>query len=302
MVVKTNFQADSNNKEILPNQFMEFPYICMLTELDNYRDKCFPWHWHSAFEIDYVAEGEMEFRTSDNVTCLKKGDAAFINSGIMHAYRAMEGKPCKVYAQLFDMHFLSGVHNSIFEQKYLLPVMKSNELQTYLIHPDGYGNIQIVHRILKMIELTKEEPFGYEFEIRSELCRLWCMLLKETEVVRARNITRNNVDIDRIKIMMQYIHEHYMERITLQDIASSASVSGRECTRCFQRCIDNSPVNYLNDYRVRMAAQMLLQTGDSIMHISESCGFSSNSYFGKVFHESMGCTPMDYRKGKRSNS
>ena len=49
-----------------------------------------------------------------------------------------------------------------------------------------------------------------------------------------------------------------------------------------------------------MAAQMLLQTGDNIITISENCGFSSNSYFGKVFHESMGCTPMEYRRGKKN--
>ncbi|WP_243117307.1 helix-turn-helix transcriptional regulator [Muricomes intestini] len=47
---------------------------------------------------------------------------------------------------------------------------------------------------------------------------------------------------------------------------------------------------------MRAAAKMLLQTNDSIMDIGEKCGFSSNSYFGKVFRESLGCTPKEYRE------
>lgn len=297
MLIETNFRADNNNKEILPMDQSSFPYVCMHTELENYHDRSFPWHWHSAFEIDYIAEGEIEFRTADSLFHLQKGDVVFINSGIMHAYRGKEGEACEIYAHLFDMHFLSGMYNSIFEQKYVFPIMKSTELQAFLIRPNSYQRIQMVEAILKMTELSKQEPFGYEFEIRARLCRFWCMFLQETEELRAGNTTRNSADMERIKIMMQFIQEHFMEKVTLDSIAASASISGRECTRCFQRCIDNSPINYLNAYRVRMAAQMLTDTRDSILTISENCGFSTNSYFGKVFHEIMGCTPMEYRKG-----
>lgn len=147
-----------------------------------------------------------------------------------------------------------------------------------------------------MIDAVKKEPFGFEFEIRAELCKFWCLFLQETEKIRAKNTLRSSVDEARIKLMMQYVHEHYMEHVTLDDIAASVNISGRECTRCFRRCIDNSPVSYLNAYRVRMAARMLAETSDSILTISEKCGFSTNSYFGKVFREELGCTPMEYRK------
>lgn len=298
MLIETNFRSDKNNREILPMDQSGMPYLCMHTKLNKYMNKDFPWHWHSSFEIDYIKEGSLEFHTTDEIIHMKKGDAVFINSGIMHSYHAVSTENCSLYAHLFDMQFLSGMHNSILEQKYLFPILKSNNLPVLLIQPDNYQNVLMIEKILKLVMLSKEEPYGYEFEIRAELCRLWCLLLENTKEIRAQNIQRNNADVDRIKIMMQYIQEHYMERITLGQIAASANISSRECTRCFQRCIDNSPVNYLNDYRVRMAAQMLVQTGDSILTISENCGFSTSSYFGKVFHETMGCTPLEYRKNK----
>lgn len=296
MLVETDFQADNNNKEILPMNQSGFPYVCMHTELELYHNRSFPWHWHSAFEIDYIAEGETEFRTADNLFQLQKGDVLFINSGVMHAYRGRAGEACEIYAHLFDMHFLSGMYNSVFEQKYVLPIMESDELQAYVIRPNKLENLKMVESIFKMIDAAKKEPFGYEFEIRAELCKFWCLFLQETEEIRAKNTPRSSVDVERIKLMMQYVHEHYMEHVTLDDIAASANISGRECTRCFRRCIDNSPVSYLNAYRVRMATQMLIETSDSILTISEKCGFSTNSYFGKVFHEVLGCTPMEYRK------
>lgn len=230
---------------------------------------------------------------------MKKGDAIFINSNTLHDIRISNGaRECKIYAHLFDMHFLTGMYNSIFEQNYVLPILRCRELQTYTVSPNTYRRIRMLDTILKTIGLNEKETFGYEFEIRAELCRFWCMLMEETETIRRETSEKNDHDISRIKVMMQYIHKHYSERLTLADIARTANISSRESIRCFQRSIGMAPINYLNDYRIREAAKMLLQTNDSIMDIGEKCGFSSNSYFGKVFRESLGCTPKEYRNKK----
>ena len=98
------------------------------------------------------------------------------------------------------------MYNSIFEQKYIFPILKSKKLQIFVIRPDHYQTLLMMEKILRMIELNVQEPFGYEFEIRSELSRFWCMLLAETETIRSQNIETNGVDIERVKTMMQYIH------------------------------------------------------------------------------------------------
>ena len=108
---------------------------------------------------------------------------------------------------------------SVFEQKYISPVTSSRDLPFYLISPYTYQKIRMIEKLLKTVELAENEPFGYEFEIRTEFCRLRCMLLKETEELRVHTIQKSTVDMDRIKIMMQYIYDHYMEKLTLTDIA-----------------------------------------------------------------------------------
>lgn len=291
------FRLDDNHREILDTDANPFPYVCNYTEFGPCPGPCFTWHWHPAFEIDYVEEGELEFRTPEQTISLKKGEAVFINFNVMHDIRTTgRTKACKFYAHIFDMHFLSGMYNSIFEQKYIVPILKSRQLQAVPIRPDHYTGIKMMGNILHMIELAVSEPFGYEFEIRAELGRFWCLLLEKTKPLRTQFSESGQTDVMRVKQMMEYIHRHYSEKISLDDIASAASIGGRESARCFQRCIQVSPISYLNEYRIQMAAQMLLQTQDSILTISENCGFSSSSYFGKVFRETMNCTPKEYRQ------
>ena len=102
-------------------------------------------------------------------------------------------------------------------------------------------------------------------------------------------------DSERMKQMLNYIHSHYAEKLSLEKIASAASIGIRECSRCFDRSIRQSPMNYVSQYRVQMALELLMTTGYTITEISEMCGFSSVSYFGKVFRKYISVTPVQYR-------
>lgn len=246
MLIESDFQSDSNDREILPVEFSHLPYICMLTDLIKYNG-IFPWHWHSALEIDYIIEGDIEFRTPEHTMLLKKGDAVFVNSEILHTYHAR-------------------------------------------------GSTAMIENIQQSIALSVSEPFGYEFAVRFELSRFWCDLFEVTEEMRAARMQKGYADTTRIKLMLQFIHAHYGARITLQDIAASANISSRECSRCFRRCISTSPMNYLCSYRVHIASDLLRRTDDSITSISENCGFSSPGYFCKVFRHITGKTPLEYRR------
>ena len=127
----------------------------------------------------------------------------------------------------------------------------------------------MVEHVLRCVELENEEPFGYEFELRSHLCRFWVGLFRETSGLRTES-RANSMDTLRIKKMLTYVHEHCNEKLTASDIAAVAGISVRECSWCFDRCIGVSPIQYLNSYRLHMAAEMLLSTKASILEISEN--------------------------------
>ena len=95
---------------------------------------------------------------------------------------------------------------------------------------------------------------------------------------------------------MVYVYQHFDEKITVADIASSAFVSIRECFRIFNSSLGTTPERFVRDYRLRMACQMLTSTADSVTTIGYNCGFRNNSYFCKIFRENLGISPLAFRK------
>ncbi len=294
MVYQFTLRMNPKNEEILPEAFLERHHICAYTDFNRYPNGYMPWHWHDAFEIDYIQQGSVEFRTTEERIPLEQGDLVFINSGVLHAYQSLNREVCINYAQVFDVQYLSGMYNSILEQKYVLPVRES-DVQFYAFTPDSPCRVSMASAVTHAVQLCEEEPFGYEFDVRNELCEFWKGLFLETEEMRAGAERRSTVDVERIKRMMAYIQANYAERMTLDDIAKAAGISSRECTRCFNRCLSLTPIQYVTRYRLRVAADMLLHTSDSILVISEACGFSSAGYFSRTFSEYLGCTPREYR-------
>ena len=296
MLIESKFSSGDQQQEILPVKRETMPYLCSITHLDCNPDKPIPWHWHRLFEINYVTKGELSFQTQDSTHIVAAGDADFVNYGVLHSCSALGTVPCEYYTLQFDMHFLSGIYNSIFEEKYFLPVMRNSALQFWPIKPDSLRHLKMIESVLRIVEISRKEPFGYEFDVRSLLSDFWKQLLEDTKDVQAVAVPANAVETERIMIMTSFIKEHCGEKLSLEDIAASAGISTRECTRCFSRCINTSPNTYLTQARLSRAAELLSDSAKSIIDISEECGFSSPSYFGKVFREAMGCTPREYRE------
>jgi len=91
MIRDTDFKADNLSREILPDMPAGSGLLCLRTRMNEKTGKEFPWHWHSLFEIDFVNEGEIDFMSTSKTLHMKKGDAVFINSGVMHAFENTSG-------------------------------------------------------------------------------------------------------------------------------------------------------------------------------------------------------------------
>ena len=102
--------------------------------------------------------------------------------------------------------------------------------------------------------------------------------------------------------MLQYIQDHCEEEITVSGIAKSAAVSTSECLRCFHSTIGATPIQYVLQYRIQMAAGLLTETDRKIADIGMQCGFQDLSYFARMFRRLKGYTPSEYRKLKKNTS
>jgi AraC-like DNA-binding protein len=107
-----------------------------------------------------------------------------------------------------------------------------------------------------------------------------------------------NREKERAEEILAYIHAHYHEKISVDDIAKKLNLSRSECFRCFKLLTEKSLVEYINEYRLKKAAGLLRETTKTVTEICTECGFENSSYFGKLFKDAFAITPFKYRKAQ----
>lgn len=295
MIVE-KLKINENREEEVAHPVEGFPHVTCYEEMNRHPGGFVPWHWHSDVEFLWVMQGGFRMDTSNHSFEIRAGEGAFINSNVLHYKELLAGPEPIVLVQLFDAQLLLGGGGSVFGKKYIMPLIQCQELEAVALHPSVSGQRQIIELLKHSYDAAEQGEFGYEFVVRNDFSSIWCLLYKETEsLIRAKKVISNQGEA-RIKKMMLFIREHYGEKISLEQIAEAASISGRECLRCFGEQLNTTPFSYLLDYRIRQAADRLRETDGAVTDIAYACGFFGTSYFGKMFKKSMGCTPSRYRQ------
>lgn len=96
---------------------------------------------------------------------------------------------------------------------------------------------------------------------------------------------------------MAYLHEHYTDDVSREELASYLGISSDYLSVCFRTEVGMAPIAYLNRYRINQAKGLLKRSDKSITEIAVSVGFSNSNYFGRVFRQQVGVTPEAYRRG-----
>ncbi|WP_243117445.1 AraC family transcriptional regulator [Muricomes intestini] len=93
-----------------------------------------------------------------------------------------------------------------------------------------------------------------------------------------------------------YISTGYSYPITIEEVAAYVGISRSHLYRAFRACLQQSPKEYLSDFRIRQACRLLKETTLSVAAIAYSVGFESNLYFSKAFKKQKGQSPSKYRE------
>jgi len=116
-----------------------------------------------------------------------------------------------------------------------------------------------------------------------------------TRVDRLGSATRRLV-----RKAMAYLHEHYAEPLSREQVARYVGASESYLANCFHQELGLSPMTYLNRYRIKQA-RALLEVGElNVTEVALSVGFSDSAYFGRVFQREVGVSPGAYRRGQRA--
>lgn len=289
-------QTDKNRKEIKVHGTYEFPVRISHERLSDYERRSFMWHWHTELEWTYVVDGEIRYQVNEHVHHLKKGQGLLCNSNMPHTGHPVDNRDCHYVSITFHPRLLEGFKNSFLKDKYMNRIVENPSIPCLALTSSESWQTSILEKLRKAEYLyhhPKEEE-DYDFQIYLLLMETWRIVCRHVHgTANEQGATRN---MERLKQILTYIHGHYQEKITLEDIAAQVNICSSECCRFFKKNMRESLFDYLLNYRIEQSLALLAKGNGNITEIAVQCGFSSSSYFSRVFRERMGYSPKEYQK------
>lgn len=285
--------TDETLREIRQHGSQDFPFQYYLDDINNFRGESVPWHWHTEFEFVTVSKGTVIGYAGTQKFILHPGQGLFINSGIIHHFESPD------HALMPNILFLPDFFaskNSLIYTQYIKPVL-SADLPCYFLTPEVPWQKQLLSQFDMLFSTADDPALSHrEWHLYAQIQQLWTTFYFHMEPnLSTKTSPHNQLLQARLQKMVEYIAQNYPSKITLDQIAASASISKSEALRCFQATIHTSPIDYLIQYRLSHAAKLLTTTTATITEISLATGFSSTSYFCRLFQKTYHQTPTLYR-------
>ena len=246
-------------------------------------------HWHEDLEFIYIIAGELNYNVNGESIILHTGEGIFVNSKRIHSNHSIPGKTCAFYCSITHPSLLCS--SKYIEQTYMAPLLGPNSFDYLLLNRNDWTHI-IIEELERLFEDC--DPKTVELDILEACFRIWINIYKHVEIPP---ITAEpaSLKISTFKSMMLFIQDHYMEKISLEEIAAAGNVGKTLCAKLFKKYASKTPGEYLIYYRIQKSIELLTKTDLSTTEISYATGFSSASHFTKTFREMMGCTPSKFR-------
>lgn len=252
-----------------------------------------PLHWHDDMEILYPLSGEAYIQIENTMHKLHKRHILVVESGQHHS----------THSDSSSAMFLC-IHISKEKLRDYLP--KIGTLH-FVCSPDSVPDDKFPHylELCRMLdELTKlyiRESPGFPLEANGIILQLIGRLTEHFSIATVPRLSSmDTLSSDRIHKVIGYVEEHYMEPVTLEDVAGLLGLGKEYFCRFFKKNMGMTFLEYLNEVRAARVYYDLIYTDLPISAIMEQNGFTNQKLFNRTFRKLYGCTPSDARYRGRS--
>ncbi|MCP1110765.1 AraC-like DNA-binding protein [Lachnospiraceae bacterium PF1-21] len=290
--------TDDTLRETVQHGSDDFHFAYYVDDIWKYDFHYIDWHWHYEFEIVTATSGSVICLIGTEEVILEEGNSLLINSGVMHRFETRDGAIMPNI--VFYPSLLAPEETRIYE-KYIRPFIESS-LTYQVFTPEVPWQEQILQILYPLYRYLDGSEIS-EFYILKQLLQLWDVLLKHAKIPTPIASEKDSASRQyKIQTMIQFIHDHYQEELSLADIASAATISKSSALQLFKKGIHVSPVEYLIQYRLSMAAILLRTTKQPVSVIAQNTGFQDSSYFCRKFKKFYQMRPGEYRQSKDSST
>ncbi len=231
-------------------------------------------HWHEHIEIHYIFNGTATIRCADEIIELSDGDCVIVNGNELH----------------------QGMHGVCSYGCMILPPSFFDD--TRIIFDRTFKDSRVTEMFTKIYESFRKQNAGYKHEIKGYANLLAAYLIQNhTREMLSENLYLNRIQkLDKINNAVQFINEHFTDKITTVELAKLTHLSEGHFCNIFKEATGMTAKEYINEVRIKNAAELISSTNMTITEAAMYSGFSDSNYFTKMFKKIMGKTPSSIRK------
>lgn len=248
-------------------------------------------HWHPEQEILYVQTGALEVMIGKNTLIVREKEICFVPPDALHSV-VVHSPDTKYYALVFSYSLLTLPESHFFQISITEPLKDGRLVFPAILDNEDPRYSTVAKALDQMCLCDKAEP-NYKFVIFQALITLYSVL--QDALVPADTMdgaTHNRA----VKNCLDYMHAHYSQRITLEQLAKLVHLHPNYLCKLFKTYTGQTAFQQLIRIRLENAARLLEKSRCSVSQAAEQCGFESVSFFSRKFKQVMGCSPKEYRK------
>ncbi len=233
-------------------------------------------HLHTSAELLYIESGEAALTTGTLEYKLQKGDFVFIMPSMLHCI-APAAENTTVYVINIKVELISEIIKRYSGLRPASPVLKATYVPSQLLYA------------LSALSSERDKNIAYA----------WVNLMVNivTSKLRFAEI-HDGVTSDLSNRVLTYLSIHFREQISLDNLADEMGVSRFHLSHLFSNKLGIGFKEYLNNLRVECAKSILRSTDIPVAEVYAASGFENQRTFNRVFRESTGQSPRNYRIGR----
>lgn len=278
-------------KSNIPNTPVRIASMCKA----RHKGLCVTAHFHDEIEILYISCGRFKIENEDVSIIAHSGDLVFINSRVVHSTMTEEDNTKTGFVQ-FDASIYSGDYLKSIS-KYLKRFVNSNDNQIVHFKNGEKETEELKGYIKEIFDENETKRNSYEIYINANIYKILGFLYRYSIIADEKKFFDIDI-IEKVLPVLNYIDTNYQDEITLEKLSKVVNLNQYYLCRLFKKATNSTFTEYLNFVRVCKAEKLLFTTSKTVSEISMDVGFSSVSYFNRVFKKIKSCTPSDYKKIK----
>ncbi|NLF27810.1 MAG: AraC family transcriptional regulator [Clostridiales bacterium] len=252
-----------------------------------------PLHWHKYYEIGLCTGKRGKFIYLEKVFEIGAGDIFLSNNNENHVAVADEGETVEFLFLIFLPSFISGPGGRALDRRYLSMFNYNALTFRNKIDADHIAAGRIAQLMWEAHEIYKKRDMFFELALDIKVRQILLELVSVYEK-SDRNDTLNRINA-RVRTAVEYINEHYTEKITIGQMAAMVGMNASYFRHIFKENMQIPFKAYLTILRLAEARRLLLTTERGVHEIIADVGYTNVSQFYRIFREYSHMTPAEYR-------